>query len=456
MKKIILFLLFISLQKMMAQQTTIAAGGSHSVFVCGNGTVTGTGLNNLGQIGTGNNTNTLVPVAVSGLTDVIAVAARDQFTLFLKSDGTVWATGGNADGELGIGTTTAINTPVQIPSLSGIVKIATGLYHSLFLKNDGTAWGCGRNFSGEVGNGNRIQQNTPVQVINVSNVVDIAAGEGHSMFLSSDGTVKSCGDNQNSALGIGPINGFQPVVPPTTIGITDVVAIGGGNRQSNFIKSDGTVWAAGMNTYGKLGDGTLEERQFPVQVANLSGIVKVVTGQYHTLFLKNDGTAWSCGFNAYGQLGDGTNVDKATPVQVLVTNVNGIAASGFYYSLFSTTDNTFYACGQGGGQLGIGNTATQVTPTLVIDNCSPLAVATFDNSKLSVYPNPSNGILNFIAETVLEHATLQIIDISGRIVIENSDFNSNETINISSLNSGIYIVKINHDGKTFSKKVSKK
>jgi len=92
---------------------------------------------------------------------------------------------------------------------------------------------------------------------------------------------------------------------------------------------------------------------------------------------------------------------------------------------------------------------------LVIDNCTALTVPNLSDSKLSIYPNPSSGMLNFNVDEVLENANLQIIDISGRIVFTISDFNSNETINISNLKSGIYIVKVNHDGKTFSQKIIK-
>jgi hypothetical protein len=86
---------------------------------------------------------------------------------------------------------------------------------------------------------------------------------------------------------------------------------------------------------------------------------------------------------------------------------------------------------------------------------SNLNVNAFLNNKLNIYPNPSNGMLHFDIDRILEDANLQIVDISGRIVFTNSNFNSNETINISFLKSGIYIVKVNHEGKTFSQKIIK-
>lgn len=41
-------------------------------------------------------------------------------------------------------------------------------------------------------------------------------------------------------------------------------------------------------------------------------------GDGHTLALKTDGTLWAWGFNGEGQLGDGTFDDRNYPVQIVV------------------------------------------------------------------------------------------------------------------------------------------
>src|SRR3990167_3222804 len=43
---------------------------------------------------------------------------------------------------------------------------------------------------------------------------------------------------------------------------------------------------------------------------------QVSAGTNHRLALKSDGTVWAWGGNTYGQLGDGTTSDKTTPTQV--------------------------------------------------------------------------------------------------------------------------------------------
>jgi hypothetical protein len=49
----------------------------------------------------------------------------------LKQDGTVWAWGYNGDGELGNGTYSNSNLPVQVSGLTGVTAIAGGDGHSL-------------------------------------------------------------------------------------------------------------------------------------------------------------------------------------------------------------------------------------------------------------------------------------------------------------------------------------
>ena len=49
-------------------------------------------------------TNKLMPVQVSSLTGVIAIAAGESHSLALNSNGTVWAWGRNNYGQLGDGT----------------------------------------------------------------------------------------------------------------------------------------------------------------------------------------------------------------------------------------------------------------------------------------------------------------------------------------------------------------
>ena len=52
------------------------------------------------------------------------IAAVGEHTLRVKGDGTVWAWGRNVCGQLGDGTTTQRLTPVRVSGLTGVVAIA--------------------------------------------------------------------------------------------------------------------------------------------------------------------------------------------------------------------------------------------------------------------------------------------------------------------------------------------
>jgi len=73
------------------------------------------------------------------------------------------------------------------------------------------------------------------------------------------------------------------------------VAIAAGEVHSLALKSDGTVWAWGLNNRGQLGDGSTTNRTTPVQVSGLTGVMVIAGGAYHSLALKSDGTVWRGG-----------------------------------------------------------------------------------------------------------------------------------------------------------------
>lgn len=72
-------------------------------------------------------------------------------------------------------------------------------------------------------------------------------------------------------------------------------------------------------------------------------------------------------------------------------------------------------------------------------------------SGLNMYPNPvSNGNL-YITSNSNSAKSITIFDVLGKQVIKTSSINN--TVNVSSLKSGIYIVKITEEGKTAARKL---
>jgi alpha-tubulin suppressor-like RCC1 family protein len=93
-------------------------------------------------------------------------------------------------------------TPFQVTGLTNVIKIAAGSDHSLALKDDGTVWAWGDDGRGQLGNDEkREDQPTPMPVIGLTDVMAIAAGQFHSLALKSDATVWAWGMDQFGQLG---------------------------------------------------------------------------------------------------------------------------------------------------------------------------------------------------------------------------------------------------------------
>lgn len=67
---------------------------------------------------------------------------------------------------------------------------------------------------------------------------------------------------------------------------------------------------------------------------------------------------------------------------------------------------------------------------------------------IMVYPNPSNGVINIVSDE--EIVSVEIIDISGRVVASEAS----KTIDVSWLNSGLYLLRINTLNISYIEKVS--
>ncbi|MBN8457580.1 MAG: RCC1 repeat-containing protein [Verrucomicrobia bacterium] len=332
----------------------VVTGGSHSLAPCSDGTVVAWGGNSYGQLGDGTTTNRSVPVAVtkaagisalSGKT-VVAVAAGTSHTLALCSDGSVAAWGRNNYGQLGDNATTnrsapvAVNTTAGISALSGktVVAVAAGSSHSLALCSDGSVATWGYNSSGQLGDNTITNRLVPVAVNTVAGisalsdktVVAVAAGDSHNLALCSDGTVAAWGVNWSGQLGDNyTTNRSVPVAVTTAAGISalsgkTVVALAAGTSHSLALCSDGSVATWGYNSSGQLGDNTTTNRSAPVAVNTTAGVsalsgktvIAVAAGASHSLALCSDGASAAWGSNAFGQLGDGITTNRFVPVPV--------------------------------------------------------------------------------------------------------------------------------------------
>lgn len=264
------------------------------------GAVKAVGVNNLGQLGIGNTTNTLTPVAVnltSGsssprlFTSFLSVGSS---VIFTAGDGLTYAAGKNATGQLGIGSTSTATTPTRIstgtlpiipvaaePIVAAVIGDKTnfilGADHNLYAAGDcsdgmtGYTTGC-------VGNISNKYRRVGLPTYSAGNPATIPTSKivadwRVAYIIMEGGQVYGWGTNDSNQLAIVPSDWGAPYssVPaysatPVRIGkfgdagqpkavqvVTDGVAVW-------IMDSNGDVWSAGKNKYGQLSAHGIEIR----------------------------------------------------------------------------------------------------------------------------------------------------------------------------------------------------
>ena len=72
------------------------------------------------------------------------------------------------------------------------------------------------------------------------------------------------------------------------------------------------------------------------------------------------------------------------------------------------------------------------------------------NANFNIYPNPSNGIVYFTTDLNLQHASYEIFDVTGKLMIKDE---LSKTNSITIQNKGIYVLKAMVDGKSIIRKI---
>ena len=86
-----------------------------------------------------------------------------------------------------------------------------------------------------------------------------------------------------------------------------------------------------------------------------------------------------------------------------------------------------------------------------------LANQQFEMNNIAIYPNPSKGIFNVSMGTITPK-TIQVYDLTGKIVYSKSQFQNNPSqflLDLSSISSGIYFVKISSANQSTTKRIIK-
>lgn len=232
-----------------------------------NGQLWGWGNNNYGQLGTGNITQVLIPIRTGNQTsDWSYISMGLGHAAAIKTNGTLWTWGDNGGGQLGTGNNTQQLSPVNISGDSWRT-VSCGADFTAAIRADGRLFTVGTNTSGQMGVGDTVNRNNLMQVGALTTWQDLSVRSiSQQMFATkTDGTLWGWGYNLNGSIGTG---GFgHPITVPNQIGsATNWSKTFGGYAYTIGLRTDGTLWAWGDNTTGQLGLGDTAPRTVPNQV----------------------------------------------------------------------------------------------------------------------------------------------------------------------------------------------
>ncbi|MFH1230569.1 MAG: hypothetical protein V1709_03640 [Planctomycetota bacterium] len=294
--------------------SAIATGNCHTVALKNDGTLWAWGTNQYGQLGDGTIVNKNVPTQITG-TNWSVIATGNYHAVALKTDGTRWAWGRNDVGQLGDGTNIDKNVPIQITGTnwsaiaiggnftSGLrlegslgltpFLVAIGGNFTIGLKTDGTLWTWGNNNNGQLGDGTNIDKNVPTQITG-TNWASIVCGAYNTIALKTDGTLWAWGNNNDGQLGDGT-SGYYKVVKMREVGCM--------GRGYGYGSTDDLTY---VNEYNYI----------PTKIGTDTNWSAVSLSASHTIALKTDGTLWAWGMNFSGELGDGTRTQRLIPTKI--------------------------------------------------------------------------------------------------------------------------------------------
>lgn len=236
----------------------------------------------------------------------------------------------------------------------------------------------------------------PLPVINSdvvlnSQISQVVSGIAHTITLLSDGSVFVMGDNSYGQLGVSPLQmtnsrSFVQVQLP------EIVSVSAGDYYSLFLAADGSVFAAGDNSFGQLCFPSSTASVSPVSaIEALSGITKITAGTDHSLFVGSS-YVFACGANEFGQLGMGSVSAFEDSLQQVSFSGSVVAvAAGNKFSVLLTSDGNIYGFGSNAMNqlIGVGSASVNV-PTLLSANGLSQIVAVVAGANHLVMLN-SNG-----------------------------------------------------------------
>lgn len=251
-----------------------------------------------------------------------SVTAGDATTWGIRSDGSLWSWGWNEKGQGGNGVSERTATPTLADGNRVWRKVVGGKAYGFFLAEDGSLWAAGTAESGVQGTNDGVDHKVLTRIGTDNDWADMACSRfwGYSAFaIKTNGTLWAWGENSAGRLGIG---NTQAQTLPVQVGTdTDWKQVAAGVSSVLALKADGSLWGWGLNMYGEL-FGYEGRQSSPVRLGSETDWEKVLVIEFRAYAVKKDGTLWAWGDNSQNLLGFNTpteeeSTSEGNPVEVV-------------------------------------------------------------------------------------------------------------------------------------------
>jgi len=297
---------------------------------------------------------------------IIALASGIYHIIALDENGDVWGWGQSGYGETGCGIT-YISTPCKVIEGKKIIKIAAGEYFSAALSADGDVYTWGDGLYGQRGDGTLHRYSAFYTKPQVVHKVDLAGEKARlltahyesAFVVTESGKFMGWGDNETCELGpmvtlynpthcdgrheyISKPREFAP-----GINAHDVIDITGGNRWSEVLLKDGSVWGWGLGaSIGLTDNGSTDSKYNSAVARKILDNVAILYGRYvGSAALTKSGDFYTWGLTNGSAFPDiyGHRPTLRTPTHGVVEGFGGGKEHLYYW----TFDGKLYGYGYG-------------------------------------------------------------------------------------------------------------
>lgn len=329
-----------------------------------------------------------IPNQMGNDTDWLRIFSSYQSKFGLKRDSTMWGWGSNWDGELGINNTDPVLSPILLNNEKW-KNVASSWGSTTAIKSDHTLWFWGKNMNWEY-------YLTPIQIGTDNDWDKVKVDYNTVMAIKNNGTLWE-GSPGNVLTQVGTDSDWKYLWA---------------NEGEWFgIKNNGTLWEDGIQV------GTDNDWKSIVHDNNHQG-VKFAIKENQTLWYWNGSTS-----NPPVQINSDQNWKQV-----------GVNYNGTYYAIDSS------------GKYWQGNVGDSLLTSPLNSLCSTNSFQKLNKvTYTQVYPNPTSSELHLTLGEYSNNVNYSVIDIQCNTVMKGILDKRENLIDLSRVNSGIYLIKLEND-----------